>query len=516
MGNSLPLPPLEQRTIPDLLDRSAAYGLKRPWVVEAQSGKTLAYGDFLEHTAGAARVLAERFPGGSHIAVMLTNTVEFFIVRFALSCAGLVEVSMDGEQKGPILKGMLETAKPVGLIVETGYKKNVTDCGFDLTDTQLIEGAAIAELCTLRAPWSNRPAVEIAPGDPCRIIFTSGTTGASKGAVLSHAYEVFVGSQYADNVDLTTQDRFLYTTRLFHADAQFLIATMLHSGSSFILMRRFSASQFWPLAVKYGATSFLFVGTILAILCRTERPPVGHKMRFAFGGGCPGPVWERWLEHTGVPVVECFAMTECIACTLNHLDNPKIGTQGQAMSGYEVAVVDTLDQQCAAGERGEIVIRSNEPFAIMSGYLNNPVATLNSFRNLWFHTGDLGSMDDDGYLTFHGRAKDALRVKGENVSAEELQNLVDTHPDVIISGAVGVPSELGDEEILLYVQPKPDRSIDPQNLCDFIAQRAAAFMVPRYVRIIDTLPRSVSEKISKTTLARHPDQETWERPSARR
>ena len=98
-------------------------------------------------------------------------------------------------------------------------------------------------------------------------------------------------------------------------------------------------------------------------------------------------------------------MTECIACTLNHLDNPKIGTQGQAMSGYEVAVVDTLDQQCAAGERGEIVIRSNEPFAIMSGYLNNPVATLNSFRNLWFHTGDLGSMDDDGYLTFHGRAQ---------------------------------------------------------------------------------------------------------------
>ena len=166
-------------------------------------------------------------------------------------------------------------------------KKNVTDCGFDLTDTQLIEGAAIAELCTLRAPWSNRPAVEIAPGDPCRIIFTSGTTGASKGAVLSHAYEVFVGSQYADNVDLTTQDRFLYTTRLFHADAQFLIATMLHSGSSFILMRRFSASQFWPLAVKYGATSFLFVGTILAILCRTERPPVGHKMRSPLAAVAP-------------------------------------------------------------------------------------------------------------------------------------------------------------------------------------------------------------------------------------
>ena len=515
MGNSLPLSPLEQRTVPDLLNRSAAYGLQRVWVVEACSGKTLTYGDFLERTAGAAKALAERFPPGSHVAVMLTNTVEFFVVRFALSCAGLVEVSMDGEQKGPVLKSMLETANPAGFIVESQYKDNLSGCGFDLTQADLIEGPAIAEICALRAPWSERPAVAISPGDPCRIIFTSGTTGVSKGAVLSHAYEVFAGSQYADNVDLTIQDRFLYTTRLFHADAQFLIATMLHSGSSLILMPRFSASQFWPTALKYGATSFLFVGTILAILCRADKPPAGHKMRFAFGGGCPGPVWERWLEHTGVPVVECFAMTECIACTLNNLETSKFGTQGRAMSGFEVAVVDELDRRLGAGERGEIVIRANEPFAIMSGYLNNPLATLECFRNLWFHTGDMGSMDEEGYLTFHGRLKDALRVKGENVSAEELQNIVDSHPEVVISGAVGVPSEMGDEEILLYVQPKSGASLDPQDLCNYIAERAAAFMVPRFVRMIETLPRSVSEKISKTTLAREPDEATWERPSAR-
>ena len=516
MGNSLPLPALEQRTIPDLLERSASFGLKRPWVVEAESGKQLEYGDFLERTAAAAKVLATRFPRGAHVAVMLTNTVEFFIVRFALSCAGLVEVSMDGEQKGPVLKGMLETAKPVGMIIDSRYMSNVLGCGFDLANTVVMDDDAIEELCALRAPWRERPDVDIAPGDPCRIIFTSGTTGASKGAVLSHAYEVFVGSQYADNVDLTTKDRFLYTTRLFHADAQFLIATMLHTGSSFILMPRFSASKFWPLAVRFGATSFLFVGTILAILCRTEKPPPEHKMRFAFGGGCPGPVWERWLEHTGVPVVECFAMTECIACTLNNLESSRMGTQGQAMSGYEIAVVDDLDRRLAANERGEIVIRTTEPFAMMSGYLDNPAATLACFRNLWFHTGDMGSIDEDGYLTFHGRLKDALRVKGENISAEELQNLVDSHPDVVISGAVGVASEMGDEEILLYVQPKPGQSIDPQGLCDFISERAAAFMVPRFVHIVETLPRSVSEKVSKTTLPREPMPDTWERPGARR
>ena len=515
MGNSLALAPLQLRTIPDLLDRSAAFGLKRPWVVEAVTGKTLEYGDFLECTAGAAQHLAQRFPRGSHVAVMLSNTLEFFIVRFALSCAGLVEVSMDGEQKGMVLRGMLETAKPAAFIAETVYKDNVVNCGFDLSAVELIEGEEIERLCAMRTSWEIRPDIDIAPGDPCRIIFTSGTTGVSKGAVLSHAYEVFTGAQYADNVDLTCDDRFLYTTRLFHADAQFLIATLLHTGSSFILMPRFSASQFWPLALQYGATSFLFVGTILAILCRGEKPPRGHKMRFAFGGGCPGPVWERWLEHTGIPVVECFAMTECIACTLNNLETAKIGTQGKVMSGYQVAIVDELDRELATHERGEIVIRTNEPYALMSGYLNNPEATLERFRNLWFHTGDMGSMDAEGYLTFHGRLKDALRVKGENVSAEELQNIVDGHPDVIISAAVGVASEMGDEEILLYIETKPGRVLDQQDLCDFIAEHAAAFMVPHYINFIETLPRSVSEKVSKTTLARQPDEQTWERPGAR-
>ena len=209
-------------------------------------------------------------------------------------------------------------------------------------------------------------------------------------------------------------------------------------------------------------------------------------------------------------------MTECIACTLNSLENPKIGSQGKPLAGYQVAILDEYDRRVRTGERGEIAIRNDEPFALMSGYLGNPRGTLERFRNLWFHTGDLGSMDDEGWLYFHGRLKDALRVKGENISAEELQNIADGHESIVSTAAVGVPSEMGDEEILLYVQPKPGQSIDPQSLCEFIAERAASFMVPRYIRFIETLPRSVSEKVSKTTLARQPDDQTWERPDARR
>jgi crotonobetaine/carnitine-CoA ligase len=512
--DALALQPLENRTVPDLLDRSASFGLDRVWVTEAQSGKVLHYGEFLERTAQTAHKLRARFVPGSHIAMMQSNTIEFFIVRFAISVAGMVEVSLNGEQKGTVLKGMLETTQPVAFIVEEQYLGNLTDCGFDLSSSSLIVGREIQALCAQHSPWSERPQVDILPSDPCRILFTSGTSGVSKAAVLSHAYEVYVGKAYADSDTLRGDDKFLYTTRLFHADAQFLISTLLHIGASFILMTHFSASQFWPLALRYGATSFLFVGTILAILIKGEKPPAGHKMRLAFGGGCPGPIWERWSEHTAIPVVEAFAMTECIACTLNTLKNPKIGSQGKPLAGYQVAVVDQFDRKLASGERGEIVIRSEEPFALMSGYLNNPQATLERYRNLWFHTGDMGSMDEEGWLYFHGRLKDALRVKGENVSAEELQNIADDHESIVSTAAVGVASEMGDEEILLYVQLKSGHTIDPQQLCEFIAERAVAFMVPRYVRLVESLPRSVSEKVSKTTLSRQPDEKTWERPDA--
>ena len=297
-NNALALEPIENRTVPDLLDRSAGFGVERAWVTEAQSGKVLHYGEFLERTAHAAHKLRARFEPGSHIAMMQSNTLEFFIVRFAISVAGMVEVSLNGEQKGAVLKGMLEPSQPVAFIVEGQYLDNLNGCGFDLTSSTLIAGEEIESLCAQSSPWDERPQVDIKPSDPCRIMFTSGTSGISKGAVLSHAYEVYVGKAYADSGTLGPDDRFLYTTRLFHADAQFLISTLLHVGASFIVMPRFSASQFWPLALRYGATSFLFVGTILAILFKGARPPEGHQMRLAFGGGCPGPIWQKWLEHT--------------------------------------------------------------------------------------------------------------------------------------------------------------------------------------------------------------------------
>ena len=330
------------------------------------------------------------------------------------------------------------------------------------------------------------------------------------------AYEVFTGHRWGTVLGLTPQDRFLYTTRLFHADAQGLIAAFLHHGASCVVMDGFSASQFWPLAMRYQTTCFMYVGTILAILHAGEEPPSGHKMRTEFGAGCPLPLWEQWVERTGIPLLEGFGMSECLVGTFTSSLDPVPGSAGKVLPGVELIIVDGLDRKVPPGTRGEIALRPLEPYAMMDGYLDHPQVTLERCRNLWFHTGDLGSMDPEGNLYFHGRIKDSLRVKGENISAEELQTIVDSHPGVVVSAAVGVPSAMGDEEILLYVQPKPGAAPQPEDICEFVAERAVAFMVPHYVRFVESLPVSVSQKVSKTNLARRPDNQTWERPGARR
>ena len=516
MTDSVPLAPLEQRTVPVLLDQSAVFGLERRWMVESWTGRELDYGTFLSRVSATAHKLAAQFEPGTHLGLMLGNHLEFVILRYALSCAGLVEVSLNGDQKGAVLKQMLEVAAPAAIMVDPPYVSNLLECGFDTSQTVIVKDTSLEQLCADQRAWSERPQVALQPSDPCRILFTSGTTGVSKGVVLSHAYEVFVGHRWGEGAGLTEHDNFLYTTRLFHADAQGLIGAFLHTGCSCVITERFSASQFWDTIVEFEATSFLYVGTILAIINRVGDPPDEHSLRIAFGAGCSEALWGEWERKTGVEVLESFGMSECLACTVSRSGASVRGAAGRALPSMDIAILDPLDQVVPPGTRGEIAIRSTEPFALMSGYLNHPDITLERFRNFWFHSGDLGSMDADGNLYFHGRMKDCVRVKGENISAEELQAIVDSHPDVVISAAVGVPSELGDEDILLYVQARSGYTVQPEAICEHVARNAVQFMVPRYIRFVTSLPVSVSEKVSKTDLPRTLDDRTWERRDVRR
>lgn len=517
---ALPLQAFPRRTLPDLLDRARVFGLDRPILVttprETEGQEVLRYGAFLERVAGAALALETRFAPGSRIACMLGNSADYFILRYALSCAGLVEVAINGAHKDALLRRMLATARPAAIVVADSFHENLLGCGYDLAGTALIGEAALADLTRATAPWESRPTPVIGPEDACRILFTSGTSGWSKAVELSHGYEVFTGQRHVDLLEIGADDRWLYVTPLFHIDAIYIFSILLHTGGAFVLAPRFSASRFWSDVLGSGATYLCYVGAILPILLKGADGPAAHTLRLAIGGGSTRAQLEAFERRFAVTVLEAFAMTECIACTFSTVADRRAGSVGRTVPGYQVAILDADGRPCAPGVAGEIAVRTEEPCGLFTGYFGDPAATAEAMRHGWFHTGDLGSCDSDGYFYYLGRIKDAIRVRGENVSAIELEAIADQHPDVAASAAIPVPSDLGEDDILLYVEPKPGRSLDPEALFGHIAARAPRFMVPRYLRVMPRLPRTATQKVQKSALPRAVDPDCVTRDAASR
>jgi len=512
MSSVLPLQAIERRTVPDLLDRSRRFGLDRPFFHDLGGDRIYSYQDCLERIAGLANDLARRFAPGSAVATLLSNRFECVILRYALSCAGLLEVSINGEHKGSVLRGMLEVADAVAIVCEERFRAEVRVCGAAIDRAAWIGEAELVALCNLRAAWEDRPRVEVGPATPCRVVFTSGTTGLSKGAELSHAYEVITGFGYASRFELRPDDRWMFVTPFFHIDSVLSLSTVLHGGGVFIMAPRFSASRFWDDAVRTGTTVLLYVGTILTILRKRGDPPADHRIRMAIGVGGTAGLRDWFHGRHGIPLHEAYGLSECAIAAATDVRAPRPGSCGKPFEGYDVAVVDAVDSPVPAGKRGEIVIRPREPHSLFSGYRRNPQGTLEKFVNLWFHTGDVGSFDAEGHLYFHGRMKAVIRHRDENISAEELEAITGEHPAVLTCAAIAVPGELGDEDVLLYAQPRPGVALEPDELCRFLAGQVADFMVPTYIRIVERLPLTPTEKVAKNELSRELGPEVWRRP----
>jgi crotonobetaine/carnitine-CoA ligase len=506
---------LAKRTVPDLLDRSRLLGIDRPIVITTLPHATMRYGEFLERVSGAALALAQRFAPRTRIACMIGNSLDYLIMRYALACAGLVEVAINGRHKDVVLRQMLLKTKPSAIIVADAFRDNLLGCGYDLGGTELIGETSLATIASSTAHWEMRPAPEIHARDACRILFTSGTSGWSKAVELSHGYEVYTGQRHVALLDIGADDRWLYVTPMFHIDAIYIFSILLHTGAALAFAPNFSASRFWNDVQRSGATYLSYVGSILPILLKGNDAPQGHPLRIAVGGGSTREQLEMFEQRFNVKVLEAFAMTECIACTFSTIANRRIGSVGLPVPGYDVAILDQHDSPCDPGIAGEIAVRAQDPCGLFTGYLGDQGATVTAMRHGWFHTGDLGIRDGDGFFYYLGRIKDAIRVRGENVSAAELEAIADQHPDVEATAAVPVPSELGEDDILLYVELKPDRAVSARSLFDHIGAHAPSFMVPRYMRFVRRLPRTATEKVQKSALARAVDSECVARDEGR-
>jgi len=288
---------------------------------------------------------------------------------------------------------------------------------------------------------------------------------------------------------------------LYHIGGAQMIVLPLIRDVTLALVEHFSASRFWNQAKADGASHIHFLGGILQILLK--QPPAAldrqHGVRIAWGGGCPREIWRPFEQRFGVQIRECYGMTECSSIT-TYNDSGAVGSVGRPAPWFDVALISPAGAPVPTGERGEIVVRTSLPGAITRGYLSNPEATARALRGEAFHTGDLGSFDADGNMYFHGRMTDNVRVRGENVSALEVEQVVAKHPAVEDCAMVGVAAEIGEQEIKLFVKRRAGAVLDAAALSGWLAERLAPYQNPRYIVMVDEFERTASQRIMKHRL----------------
>ncbi|RZS43113.1 crotonobetaine/carnitine-CoA ligase [Herbihabitans rhizosphaerae] len=486
----------------------------------------LGYGEVDQMADRVATGLAAQGIGtGQHVAVMLPNCADFLFTIFALSRLGAVAVPVNTAHQGELLRHVLASSDSSTLIIDAAYAERVVP----LTDRLpglgrvIVRGGVDRPLGKPTLPFAAllaygaeqvRGAVEFS--DLQAIMYTSGTTGPSKGAMCSHALALTCAIDSLDYLDRWGKTIYC-PLPLFHAAGLWdgVFAAML-GGGSIAVVERFRASRFWDDVRAFDAKVCMSVFSMIPILLNRPATPrdKDHPLETFYMGKSvlDAPLMERF----GVRSAETYTSTEAGIVTGSPYGQWRHGSCGTPNDRrFDVAVVDEHDNLLGPGEPGELVVRPKQPYVITTGYYGAPEATAEAFRNLWYHTGDRGYRDEDGYYFFLDRMKDAIRRRGENISAFDLECEVNLHPDVLECAATGVPSELEDEDVKLTVVLREGTTLAPEELVAFCEERLPRFMVPRYVEYVDALPRTPTDKVAKYKLKEQGDhgltETTWDR-----
>ncbi|MCD0504656.1 class I adenylate-forming enzyme family protein [Bordetella petrii] len=488
--------------ITDLLYAHAAKSPGQPFLVV--DGREYSYSDMARLVSAVARHLhGHGVRPGSRVAMLCGNRPAFLAAWFAIGELGAVAVPLNTGLKGDGLRYILAQSGSVALLIEPALLQALS-ADLDAMEScpQCLEiGDWLEAIPQQHVPrWLDRPAP--APMAANSILYTSGTTGLPKGAVLPHSAYQAAGRDMARSLGLAARDRIMVFLPLFHANPQmYAVASALHTGATLVLRPRFSASAFFDDAVRFQATGFTYVGTVLAILDKQHPGKhTGHGLRWGVGGGAPERVWRDIAPRFGFAVCELYGMTETGGwVSMNTAGATRMGTVGRARPGVTLAVRDERGSDVPQGTQGEIVAHAS-PGMFFTEYWNNPQATASTLRQEWLHTGDRGSLDADGYLTFHGRIKELIRRGGEMIAPVEIEMRLLQHPDIRECAVIGVPDDIMGEEIQAVLVAR--RNIPADQLREFVAATLPAHMVPRYAVYVDSLPKTETEKIKRHELAK--------------
>ena len=312
---------------------------------------------------------------------------------------------------------------------------------------------------------------------------------------------------------IRADDRYLVTLPMFHIGGSFICNTMLCHGGSVAIDSEFSTDRFWATVKKTGATVVFLLGVMATFLAKRAPSPEDrdHNMRLMFMVPLMDDV-ASFAERFGVDVYTIFNMTEVATPTFSAPNPRQLGTCGRVRDGVEVRLVDAFDCEVELGTVGEMIVRMDRPWSMNHGYYKNPHATVDAWRNGWFHTGDAFRQDEGGNFYFVDRIKDAIRHRGENISSFEVESEVVAYPGVLEAAAIPVANDYGDDDVMIVVAPLAPGAVEANALFDFLVPRMAHFMLPRYVRVVDALPKTPTAKVQKHLLrAAGIDADTWDR-----
>jgi carnitine-CoA ligase len=488
----------------------------------------------------ASGLLRRGLVKGDRLLLMLPNCSEYVLAWFGASRAGIVEVPTNPDYFGEFLEHAVSLTEPAGIVIapalverfltlESSLKLRprffVAGSGADVADAirDLEAHGYVAE--PFDALLSDHPldgvGAELLRHELGGILFTSGTTGRSKGVMMSHAQLYFFADQCVNLVRLTDDDMYMTANPLFHGNAQFLtMYPALIAGASVTLYEKFSATNWLSRVRESGATVTNFVGVMMSWVFGQPATPLDSEnaLRCIFSAPTAAGIVDDFKKRFGVDTfVEVFGQTEISMPIMSPygVDRPP-GAAGLAVSEwFDVRLADTeTDDDVEPGQVGELQLRPKEPWTISSGYWGMPEATAEARQNLWFHTGDGLRRDEHGWYYFVDRLKDTLRRRGENISSQEVEGPLLQHPDVVECAVVGAPAdeEAGEDEVKVFVVVREGAAVAPSDLVEWAAERMPSFLVPRYVEFIEALPMTPSGKVQKVRLRQRGNTgATWDR-----
>ena len=460
--------------------------------------------------------LATGYEKGDKCAVMLPNNPESIIIWAGAAAVGIVEVPISTSIRGDLLAYILNKSDSEVLITTPDKLEDIHQIANELEKLKeiIVVGNGthdkmipfnyhrFQDVITLSD--DKEISIEVSAIEPSIILFTSGTTGPSKGVVLTHQLNFKLGYNTAEVMEYTEEDRLFTAYPLSHANARYtsVLPAML-VDADIVLHDKFSIANFWEICKQNRVTAFNALGSLFTLLMKQDEKPIDstHGVKKAYGGPTPVEIYDDFIERFRIEITEIYGLTETGTTTVNPAKAFRKGSCGYAVPHYEVEIHDDDGNKLAAGEIGEIVIRPKEPYIMFQEYYKMPQETLKAFQNLWFHTGDRGRIDEDGYLYFMDRKKDAIRRRGENISSFEVEKVINKFPDIVDCAVLGIPSDLpSDEEVLAVIQLKEGRTFDFTAFLEFCTPRLPHYAIPRYVRIVDEFPRTPSQRIQKFKL----------------